>query len=222
MVNGEFAKSRGVSDNRCMTIALRLGLFLSLLSPVMASAQGADSLAVERAALSMRPGDNRWADDPSLPGPVSIVVSVPMQMAFVYRGDALIGATTVSTGKPGKMTPIGEYTILQKRPFHRSNLYNNAPMPFMQRLTWGGVALHAGNLPGFPASHGCIRIPTAFARALFAATRLGGQVAVVNDVIAFPAYRPADAVPRIEPADVVALVGRDDRVSGGERRADPR
>lgn len=206
-----------------MTIAFHLGLCLSLLMPVAAaSAQGTDGLAVERAALSMRPGDHRWADDPALPGPVSIVVSVPMQMAFVYRGDALIGATTVSTGKPGKMTPIGEYTILQKRPFHRSNLYNNAPMPFMQRLTWDGVALHGGNLPGFPASHGCIRIPTAFARALFAATRLGGQVAVVNDVIAFPAYRPADTVPRIEVADVKALASRDDRVSVGGHRGDPR
>ncbi|WP_235519822.1 L,D-transpeptidase family protein [Sphingomonas sp. Leaf22] len=203
-----------------MIASLRLGLALALL-PLPAVAQRSDALAVERAALTMRPGAHRWADDPTLPGPVSIVVSVPMQMAFVYRGDVLIGATTVSTGKPGKTTPIGEYAILQKRPFHRSNLYNNAPMPFMQRLTWDGVAMHAGNLPGFPASHGCIRIPTAFARALFAATALGGQVAVVNDVIAFPAYRPADPVPRLE-AEVAMLAGRDDRVSSGGRRGEPR
>jgi hypothetical protein len=190
--------------------------------PLPVAAQEVAGLAVERAALTMRPGDHRWADDPRLPGPVSIVISVPMQIAFVYRGDVLVGATTVSTGKPGKTTPIGEYTILQKRPFHRSNLYNNAPMPFMQRLTWDGVALHAGNLLGFPASHGCVRIPTAFARTLFAATRLGGQVAVVNDVIAFPAYRPAGGDPRVDTANVATLAVRDDAVSIGGRRVDPR
>ncbi len=204
-----------------MTLALRLGLLLSLL-PLPTLAQEPGALAVERAAVAMRPGDHRWADDPALPGPVSIVVSVPMQMAFVYRGERLIGVTTVSTGKPGKMTPIGEYTILQKRPFHRSNLYNNAPMPFMQRLTWDGVALHAGNLPGFPASHGCIRIPTAFARRLFEATQLGGQVAVVNDVIAFPAHRPADSAPQLVVDGIGALASRDDGVSIGSHRDAPR
>lgn len=214
MVTAKFAILAALRNNWAMTFALRLGLLLAIL-PLPAMGQEPASLAVERAAVAMQPGDHRWADDPSLPGPVSIVVSVPMQMAFVYRGDRLIGATTVSTGKPGKMTPIGEYTILQKRPFHRSNLYNNAPMPFMQRLTWDGVALHAGNLPGFPASHGCIRIPTAFARKLFEATQLGGQVAVVNDVIAFPAYRPADAAPQLSVNAVAALASRDDRVSIG-------
>ncbi|WP_082467610.1 MULTISPECIES: L,D-transpeptidase family protein [unclassified Sphingomonas] len=204
-----------------MTVLLRLCPLLVIL-PLPAMAQAPAALAVERAAVAMRPGDHRWADDPALPGPVSIVVSVPMQMAFVYRGDRLIGATTVSTGKPGKMTPIGEYTILQKRPFHRSNLYNNAPMPFMQRLTWDGVALHAGNLPGFPASHGCIRIPTAFARQLFEATQLGGQVAVVNDVIAFPAYRPADTTPQLSVDVIGTLASRDDRVSAGTGRNAPR
>ncbi|MDJ0278843.1 L,D-transpeptidase family protein [Sphingomonas sp. 2R-10] len=204
-----------------MKIAI-VPVLLLAMSPTVAPAQEPAALAVERAAVAMRPGDHRWADDPTLPGAVSIVISVPMQMAFVYRGEMLVGATTVSTGKPGKMTPIGEYTILQKRPFHRSNLYNNAPMPFMQRLTWDGVALHAGNLPGFPASHGCIRIPTAFARKLFGATQLGGQVAVVNDVIAFPAYRAADTAPRLEPAGIMTLADRDDRVSTGGRVAAPR
>ncbi len=197
---------------------LPLALVLSLLS-APAIAQDAGGLAIERAVLTMRPGDHSWADDRALPGAVSMVVSVPMQMAFVYRGDRLIGASTVSTGKPAKRTPIGEYTILQKRPFHRSNLYNNAPMPFMQRLTWGGVALHAGSLPGYPASHGCIRIPTPFARALFEVTQLGGQVAVVNEVIAFPARRPADGVPLLDSGAVATLAARDDRVSGGATRA---
>jgi hypothetical protein len=221
MVTAKFAIRRALRDSGGMTVLLRLCPLLAIL-PLPAMAQAPAALAVERAAVAMRPGDHRWADDPALPGPVSIVVSVPMQMAFVYRGDRLIGATTVSTGKPGKMTPIGEYTILQKRPFHRSNLYNNAPMPFMQRLTWDGVALHAGNLPGFPASHGCIRIPTAFARQLFEATQLGGQVAVVNDVIAFPAYRPVDTTPLLSVDAIGTLASRDDRVSAGTGRNAPR
>ena len=106
------------------------------------------------------------------------MVSIPLQRAYVYRGGALIGVTTVSTGKPGHRTPTGKFDILQKRAKHFSNLYNNAPMPFMQRLTWGGIALHAGQIPGRPASHGCVRLPLDFARNLFGVTsdgRLGAH-----------------------------------------------
>lgn len=184
-------------------------LVLALATSVPAVAQEVPGLAVERAILSMRPGQYHW-DDTGEGGPVAIVISVPMQMAFVYRGNRLVGASTVSTGKPGKMTPIGEYTILQKRPFHRSNLYANAPMPFMQRLTWTGIAIHGGDLPGYPASHGCVRIPTAFAKRLFALTELGGKVAVINETLAFPAYRPADP-PRTLP--VVSVDWPDDRAA---------
>ena len=86
----------------------------------------------------------------------------------------------MSTGQPGYETPTGSFAILQKNRDHRSNLYNGAPMPFMQRLTWDGVALHAGEIPGRPASHGCIRLPMAFARNLFAVTRLGASVHVTD------------------------------------------
>jgi hypothetical protein len=92
----------------------------------------------------------------------------------------LIGVSTVSTGRPGHETPTGVFTILQKRKEHYSNLYNNAPMPFMQRLTWDGIALHAGNLPGHPASHGCIRLPLGFAERLFGVTALGMTVIVTD------------------------------------------
>ncbi len=189
---------------------------LAFVSAAPLAATDPAGLEVERATLRMRPGDHHWQEAGDAATPVSVVISVPMQMAFVYRGDVLIAASTVSTGKPGKMTPTGEYTILQKRPFHRSNLYNNAPMPWMQRLTWGGIALHGGALPGFPASHGCIRLPTAFAKRLFAATALGGSVAVVNRALPFPALRGGDAVPVLRAE--VPQAGVDDAVTGGGLR----
>jgi hypothetical protein len=89
------------------------------------------------------------------------------------------------------------FTILQRRVEHYSSLYNNAPMPYMQRLTWGGVALHAGDLPGYPASHGCIRLPREFAKLLYGVTRLGMTVVVTNEA----------AVPRVAPAEAL-LQGR--------------
>ncbi len=128
---------------------------------------------------------------------VSILVSLPGQVAYIYRDGVLIAASTVSTGKKGKSTPPGEFTILQKRVHHRSNLYSNAPMPFMQRLTWDGIALHAGHLPGFPASHGCIRFPREFASRLYAITELGTAVSVVNYEIVDPRVRRG--VPRLVP-----------------------
>ena len=92
----------------------------------------------------------------------------------------MVGVSTVSTGKGGKDTPLGTFTILQKEEVHHSNLYNSAPMPFMQRLTWDGVAIHAGHNPGFPASHGCVRVPRAFAEKLFSVTALGTPVLVTE------------------------------------------
>jgi len=106
-------------------------------------------------------------------------------LAYVYRNGVIIGASTVSTGKKGHETPTGVFTILQKNEDHYSNLYNNAPMPYMQRLTWSGVAIHAGKLPGYPASHGCVRMPYDFAQKLFAETKTGLTV-VVSDEKQFP------------------------------------
>jgi lipoprotein-anchoring transpeptidase ErfK/SrfK len=105
--------------------------------------------------------------------PVTILVDLSRQTAVVYRNGVAIGMTTVSTGKKGHETPTGVFTILQKNAKHKSNLYNDAPMPYMQRLTWDGVALHAGNLPGYPQSHGCVRMPMAFAEKLFKVDREG-------------------------------------------------
>jgi lipoprotein-anchoring transpeptidase ErfK/SrfK len=93
-----------------------------------------------------------------------VIITLPRQLAFVYRNGVLIGVSTVSSGTKGHATPTGVFTVLQKKVEHYSNLYNAAPMPYMQRLTWDGIAMHAGNLPGYPASHGCVRLPKAFAK----------------------------------------------------------
>ena len=133
----------------------------------------------------LKPGEYVWHPEISPQGPVVLVVSLPEQRAYVYRNGVLIGASTVSTGKKGHDTPTGVFTILQKHEDHRSNLYNDAPMPYMQRLTWSGVALHAGALPGYPASHGCVRMPYEFARLLYGETKTGLTV-IVSDEKEFP------------------------------------
>ncbi len=133
----------------------------------------------------LKAGEYVWHPEISPQGPIVLVVSLPEQRAYVYRNGVLIGASTVSTGKKGHETPTGVFTILQKHEDHYSNLYANAPMPYMQRLTWSGVALHAGKLPGYPASHGCVRMPYEFAHRLFNETRTGLTV-VVSDEEQFP------------------------------------
>ena len=147
-----------------------------------APAKEAASLSIEeRVDKGLKPGHWVWRPELAAEGPVEIVVSIPMQVAYIYRGGTLIGATTVSTGQTGHDTPVGRFEILQKRKEHYSNLYDNAPMPYMQRLTWDGIALHGGRIPGYPASHGCIRLPHKFAAKLFAATDLGATVVIVDE-----------------------------------------
>src|SRR5690242_17767327 len=109
-----------------------------------------------------------------------LVVDVKTQRAILYRNGIPIAATTISTGKPGRDTPTGVFTILEKQVEHYSSKYDNAPMPYMQRLTWKGVALHAGKLPGYPASHGCVRLPVAFARNLYGITTIGTPVIIAG------------------------------------------
>ncbi len=133
----------------------------------------------------LKPGEYAWHPELSPKGPIVLIVSLPEQLAYVYRNGVIIGASTVSTGKKGHETPTGVFTILQKHEDHYSNLYNDAPMPYMQRLTWSGVALHAGRLPGYPASHGCVRMPYKFADLLYGVTKTGLTV-IVSDEKAFP------------------------------------
>jgi hypothetical protein len=171
-----------------------LALVVAAFAQTALAAQASlESGSVLQAAERLKAGEFLWAPDVAPEGPVLLVVSLTTQRAVIYRNGVPIGITTVSTGRPGHQTPIGIFTILQRQVEHHSNLYNDAPMPYMQRLTWGGVALHAGNLPGYAASHGCIRLPPEFARQLYGVTGLGMTVVITNDA----------QVPRVAPADAL-------------------
>jgi hypothetical protein len=128
---------------------------------------------------TLQPGQFIWQPERSPTGPVAIIVSIPRQLTFVYRNGILIGISTCSTGKPGHATPMGVFTILQKAKTHTSSTYDEA-MPDMQRLTWQGIALHVGDLPGYPSSHGCVHLPTGFADPLFGATHVGTPVIIAG------------------------------------------
>jgi lipoprotein-anchoring transpeptidase ErfK/SrfK len=124
----------------------------------------------------LKPGQYVWREDPEAAGPQRVVVSLADQVAYLYRGDRLIAAASISTGVEGRNTPTGIFAVLDKRPFYRSKKYDNAPMPWMQRIDQYGIALHAGYNPGTPASHGCIRLPSAFAKRLYSVTDIGTPV----------------------------------------------
>src|SRR6202167_883563 len=135
----------------------------------------------------LKKGEFLWMADAVTSGPIVMVVSITEQRAYVYRNGILIGATTVSTGRPGHLTPTGVFTVLQKQKEHRSTIYDGAPMPYMERLTWGGIALHAGGLPGYPESHGCIHLPSEFAKDLYDVSPPGMTV-VIADAASQPTW----------------------------------
>lgn len=164
----------------------------ALAAAPLARAQ-ARSQRKRRSAYPIAPGRSFWLPELSPAGPVVAVVNLYTQHAQIYRNGIAIGYTSVSTGKRGYGTPTGRFQVLEKRRFHRSSTYGNAPMPWMVRLTWSGIAFHSGALPGFPASHGCIRLPASFAPQLFGALSLGDTVAVLN--------QPADAFTTLAPID---------------------
>jgi len=172
----------------------------SLFAAALLAAGTAEAQAVARGgrpiievAAGLAPGEYVWAPELSPEGPALLVVNLATQRAVLFRNGVPIAATTVSTGKEGNETPTGVFTILQKRREHYSNLYNNAPMPNMQRLTWDGIALHAGKLPGYPASHGCVRLPMEFSKLLFDATSLGMTVVITS----IPAVPQGSAAPEV-------------------------
>ena len=144
---------------------------------------GSHALAarVNKYAEELENGEFNWFPERSPGGPLLIIVSIPDQKVHVYRNGIRIAASTCSTGKPGHSTPTGVFKILQKDKHHRSSTYNNAPMPNMNRLTWSGIALHAGNLPGYPASHGCVRLPMEFSERLFGITKTGMTVVIADN-----------------------------------------
>lgn len=128
----------------------------------------------------LAPGQYEWNPERSPSGPLLVVVSIDDQMAYVYRNGVQIARSTVSTGRPGKETPTGVFTILQRKVEHESSIYKGAQMPYMQRLTWDGIAMHAGDLPGYPASGGCIRLPYAFSQKIYGEMRNGSTVVITR------------------------------------------
>jgi lipoprotein-anchoring transpeptidase ErfK/SrfK len=125
----------------------------------------------------LKPGQYVWRDVPAS-GAQRVVVSLSDQLAYLYRGDTLIAVSTISSGKDEKPTPTGIFSVLDKKPMYRSKKYDNAPMPWMQRIDNYGIALHAGYNPGVPASHGCVRLPSAFAKKLYSVTDVGTPVII--------------------------------------------
>jgi L,D-transpeptidase catalytic domain len=162
------------------SIITLMGLGLGALFAGASLAPLALAQKVAWGTKKLKHGQFTWDPDRSPDGPVAVIVSVPDQRVYVYRNGIQIGVSTCSTGKSGHDTPTGVFTILQKEEEHYSSKYDDAPMPNMQRLTWDGVALHAGKLPGYPASHGCVRLPAAFARNLYGITTIGTPVIIAG------------------------------------------
>ena len=140
--------------------------------------QAHKDMVAEFGRVGLKPGQYLWAASIPSQGDTRIVIDRLTQMAYVYKADKLIGVTTVSTAKQGHITPLGQWTILEKRPFYRSKKYDNAPMPWMQRIDEYGIALHGGGTPGYPESHGCIHLPTKFAQKLYGLTKVGTSVVI--------------------------------------------
>ena len=157
------------------------------------------SQPVDTVPVMLKPGQFIWKGDAVPSGPIVVVVSLAEQKVYVYRNGIRIGVSTASTGKPGHGTPAGVFMVLQKDKDHYSKTYNNAAMPYTERLTWDGVALHAGGLPGYPSSHGCIHLPSEFARRLFDVSPMGMTVVIANqqndpsEVVHPAALSPVDA-----------------------------
>lgn len=176
-----------VSDRR-----LRLPVIVALAALSALTALSAGASAKQSA---------RSAEEASRDGgePLLAIVSIKSQQVTFYDADGWILKAPVSTGTKGRETPAGVFAILQKNPDHRSNLYDDAHMPHMQRLTWNGIAMHGGPLPGYAASHGCVRLPFAFAEKLFDMTRIGMRVIISPDDVAPVAVsHPVLLVPNAE------------------------
>lgn len=127
--------------------------------------------------VALRPGQYQWAA--TIPeAPARVVIDRLQQLMFVYKGDALVGVSTISTGKKGKETPLGYWKVFRKQVKGFSRKYDNAPMPYMQMYDEKGIAFHGGALPGYPASHGCVRLPVEFAKKLYGLTAMGTEVVI--------------------------------------------
>jgi hypothetical protein len=128
--------------------------------------------------LYMRPGQFKWATAIPKDGETKVVIDTLTQLFYVYRGDQLVGVATISSGSKGRETPLGFWSVMTKKVKGYSRKYDNAPMPYMQMYDSAGIAFHAGPNPGYPASHGCVRLPLKFAEKLYGLTKLGTKVII--------------------------------------------
>ena len=160
---------------------IELGFLAFVAASAAAHPVKQQNLSVVEKAAQLGSGQFVWDPKAASTGSLFLVIDLTRQRALLYRDGIPIAASTISTGSKGRETPTGVFTILQKEVMHRSGTYDDAPMPYMQRLTSKGVAMHAGNLPGYPASHGCIRLPKEFAKLLYGVTELGTPVMITDD-----------------------------------------
>ena len=128
--------------------------------------------------LFLRPGQFLWAAEIPKDGETKVVIDTLTQLFYVYRGEKLVGVATISTGSKGRETPLGFWAVMNKKVKGYSRKYDNAPMPFMQMYDHKGIAFHAGPNPGYPASHGCVRLPLKFAERLYGMTQIGTKVVI--------------------------------------------
>ena len=164
-----------------MKIHATLALFATLVASSFAMPQPSfhtKGTPTGKPTGPLKPGEYWWHPEISPKGPLMILISIPEQQMHVYRNGIMIGRSSVSTGSKGHDTPGGVFSILEKQSTYRSKKYQNAPMPYMQRLTWTGIAMHSGQLPGYAASHGCVRLPYDFSQLLFSTTSSGGTVII--------------------------------------------
>jgi hypothetical protein len=197
---------------RFLIFATALPVFISLQG--QAQFWGArQPRPIETPKDSLKRGEFTWAPELAPQGPILVTVSLDEQMAYTFRNGVLIGVATASTGKKGHETPTGVFHTTLKDAKHRSSKYNNAPMPYTERFTSSGIALHAGGLPGYPSSHGCVHLPSEYARLLFKEAPLGMTVVVTNstrfpDAVDHPAF--------LSPVNVDGKIQAHERLSAAE------
>ena len=171
-----------------ITLAISIGLLAASQAAMEQPSFHTKGTPTGKPTGSLKPGQYWWHPEIAPSGPVMVLVSIPEQTIHVFRNGVLIGRSSISSGSQGHATPAGVYSILEKAETHHSVTYNNAPMPYMQRLTEEGIAMHSGQLPGYAASHGCIRLPFDFSRDLYTVTSKGGTVIVGNDKTPEPRF----------------------------------
>jgi hypothetical protein len=176
---------------------------------------------VRKSVKKRLPANEDVAKDARKPhGPLIIAISIEKQVLKLYDANGFFAETPISTGMRGHSTPMGVFSVIQKHKYHHSNIYSGAPMPYMQRITWSGVAMHAGVLPGYPASHGCIRMPMNFAVRMWGWTRMGARVVITPGELAPESFshpllatQKTPSVAAVESQRNVAVTAKSDKAA---------